>query len=184
MKTPKLVFTALMLLALVAGAAAKDVDITKLPGYVDLSKITIPGDAEDIVDINIDAEMLQMAATDADGNLQKALSQLQSVRVKSFEMTDLVSAQVQPTVDLMRKQLEKENWDQMIYVKSDDETFTVSVKKAEGKMVGLMVIAFEPEDSVTFVNIIGDLNLKSLAALVDEFGDGDFEDLLEDLEEG
>ena len=98
-------------------------------------------------------------------------------------MNERVTTQMQPVIESMRKQLEKDDWNQMIYVKNDDETFTVSVKKDDGKMVGLMVIAFEPEDSATFVNIVGNLNLKSLAALIDEFGDGEFEELLESLDE-
>ena len=179
----KSVLTATLLLALVAPIAAKEVDITKMPGYVDLSRITVPSGAEDIVDIDIDGEMLQMAASDGDGGLQRALADLKSVRVKSFDMNEQVTAQMKPVIESMRKQLEKDDWNQMIYVKNDDETFTVSVKKDEGKMVGLMVIAFEPEDSATFVNIIGDLNLKSLASLIDEFGDGEFEELLESLDE-
>ena len=183
MKILKSVLTVTLLLALVVPIAAKEVDITKMPGYVDLSRITVPSGAEDIVDIDIDGEMLQMAASDSDGNLQRALADLKSVRVKSFDMNEKVTTQMQPIIENMRKQLEKDDWDQMIYVKNDDETFTVSVKKDEGKMVGLMVIAFEPEDSVTFVNIIGNLNFKSLAALIDEFGDGEFEELLEGLDE-
>jgi hypothetical protein len=179
----KSMLTATLLLALVLPVAAKEVDIKKMPGYVDLSRIEIPDGADDIVDINIDAEMLQMAASDSDGSLQRALADLQSVRVKSFDMNSSVTAKMEPVVEKMRQQLEKDDWDQMIYVKDDDETFTLCVKKDKGKMVGLMVIAFEPKDSVTFVNIIGDLNLKSFAALVDEFGDGEFEDLLEELEE-
>lgn len=178
----KSIVTVTLLLGLVVPATAKEVDIKKMPGYVDLSRIEIPKGADDIVDIDIDAEMLQMAASDTGGSLQQALTDLKSVRVKSFDMNRSVTDEMRPVVEKMREQLEKDDWDQMIYVKDDDETFTVSVKKENGKMVGLMVIAFEPDDSVTFVNIIGDLNLKSLAALVDEFGDGEFEELLEDLE--
>ena len=183
MKILKSVLTATLLLALVTPIAAKEVDITKMPGYVDLSRIAIPDGAEDIVDIDIDGEMLQMASSDTGGNLQRALADLKSVRVKSFDMDEKVTDEMRPIIEKMRKQLEKDNWDQMIYVKNDDQTFTVSVKKDNGKMVGLMVIAFEPEDSVTFVNIIGNLNFKSLAALIDEFGDGEFEELLEGLDE-
>ena len=185
MKILKSVLTVTLLLALVVPIAAKEVDITKMPGYVDLSRITVPDGAEDIVDIDIDGEMLQMVAadSDSDGSLQRALADLKSVRVKSFDMNEKVTTQMQPVIESMRKQLEKDDWDQMIYVKNDDETFTVSVKKDDGKMVGLMVIAFEPEDSTTFVNIVGNLNLKSLAALIDEFGDGEFEELLESLDE-
>jgi hypothetical protein len=185
MKILKSVLTVTLLLALVVPIAAKEVDLTKMPGYVDLSRITVPDGAEDIVDIDIDGEMLQMVASDSGGNLQQALADLKSVRVKSFDMNEKVTDEMRPIIEKMRKQLEKDDWDQMIYVKNDDESFTVSVKKDKdkGKMVGLMVIAFEPEDSVTFVNIIGNLNFKSLAALIDEFGDGEFEELLESLDE-
>ncbi len=183
MKILKSVLTVTLLLALVVPIAAKEVDLTKMPGYVDLSRIAIPSGAEDIVDIDIDGEMLQMVASDSGGNLQQALADLKSVRVKSFDMNEKVTDEMRPIIEKMRKQLEKDNWNQMIYVKNDDQTFTVSVKKDNGKMVGLMVIAFEPEDSTTFVNIIGNLNFKSLAALIDEFGDGEFEELLESLDE-
>ena len=84
--------------------------------------------------------------------------------------------------DGVKELLKQDDWKRLIYVKSDEETVTVSTRHVDGGMVGLMLVVFEAEENVSFVNVVGDLNLATLMKLVKEFDDASIEDMLEELE--
>ena len=69
----------------------------------------------------------------------------------------------------------------MVYVKEGEELVIVSIKydpADESKMAGMMVIAFEPGDEATFVNMVGSIDLSSIGGLMDGI-DVDLDDLVE-----
>jgi hypothetical protein len=47
-------------------------------------------------------------------------------------------------------------------MKDGEETVTVSTLHRGEDMVGLMLLTYEPGDSATFVNVVGDLDLTTL----------------------
>ena len=60
----KIILIIIPLLMLLAGGTcvrAGDTDLEKMPGYVDLEKIQIPSDAEEVSDIDLGPEILKMA---------------------------------------------------------------------------------------------------------------------------
>jgi len=163
----------------------QEVDVTKLPGYVDLERIEIPTEAEDITDINVGSSLLKMAADskeNGDSKLSALLSQIYAVRVKSFEIDDETTATLRPHIEQIQQELESEKWERIVYVKSGDEMVTVSVKHDNEKIAGLMFIAFEPGSEVVLANIVGDFDLAALTGLVLGFSDGELEEILEDLD--
>jgi hypothetical protein len=58
----------------------------------------------------------------------------------------------------------------------------VSVKHDNENVAGLMFIALEHDRKVMLANIVGDLDLAGLTGLVLGLGDGEFEEILEDLD--
>jgi hypothetical protein len=172
---------ALLLLAALPSLAG---DLEKEPGYIDLEWIQIPDDAEEIQDIDLGPALIS-AAADAekrgDAELYKAFSMIKSVRVKAFSM-DEESAEVDKAVDKITDLLEDRDWKRLIYVKDDEEIVTVSTKSVDDEMVGLMVVAYVPGEEVSFVNVVGHLDLAYLLGMAGKLHGENLEEFLEDLD--
>ncbi len=170
----------LMLLALPALAG----DLDKEPGYIDLEWIQIPEDADEIQDIDLGPALIS-AAADAekrgDSEMYKAFSMIKSLRVKSFSMDD-ESEDVDKAVDRINDMLKKKDWKRLIYVKDDEEIVTVSTKSVDDEMVGLMVVAYEPGEEASFVNVVGDLDLAYLLGMAGKLHGEHLESFLEELD--
>ncbi|MFO7609934.1 MAG: DUF4252 domain-containing protein [Candidatus Krumholzibacteriia bacterium] len=186
MNTPRTLTAALLavLLLAAAGAAAAQ-DLAKEPGYVDLEWIEIPDQAREIKDIDL-SPMLLTFARDArengDDALVQALAMVRSLRVKAFSLEPGLDAEVAATVEKVTDRLKKDKWQRLVYVKSDEETVSISTRYADDKLVGLMLVVFEPGDSAAFVNVVGDLDLGTLLRLAGEIDGDNLETMLEELE--
>jgi hypothetical protein len=67
-------------------------------------------------------------------------------------------------------------------MKDGDETVSVNTKYDGQDLVGLMIVNYEPHDSVVFVNVVGDLDLATLIGLAKQVDHDSIEDMLEGLE--
>jgi len=185
MKRKQLLYGLVLLTTSLVVSQALAEDLRGTPGYVDLEWIQIPGDAEEIQDIDLGVVLLGIAA-DAEENqdeaLLQALSMIKSIRVKSWSM-DGDDETARRSVAKITEQLDDDDWKRLIYVKDDEETVTVSTRYQGQEMVGLMLVTYEPGDMVTFVNVVGDLDLGTLFKLVKDFDEDSIEDLIEELED-
>ncbi len=175
-----LLATALLLLPPTAMAGKVSDD----PGYMNLDFITIPANATEIQDIDLSDILLSIAANaedSGDTSLAKALGMIHSVRVKAFSLGEDDVDKAEKAVHKVMDKLEKDDWSRLIYLKDDKETVTVSTKSVDGKMVGLMVVVFDPTDEALFVNVAGDLNLSTLFKLAQEFDVEDLDAILADM---
>ena len=181
------IFSGLILaMILLAALPVLAENLADTPGYIDLDWIDIPEDAAEVQDINLDVVLLSIAA-DAEENqdeaLMQALQMIKSIRVKSWSL-DGEDPTATKAMDKIAKKLKQDDWKRLIYVKSDEETVTVSTRHVDSDMVGLMLVVYEAEENVSFVNVVGDLNLATLMKLVKEFDDASIEELLEQVAEG
>ena len=187
MNTPRTVLAALLALGLLAaGTAPAAEDLAKEPGYVDLEWIEIPADADEIKDIDLSPMLLSFAKEaheKGDDALVQALAMVRSLRVKAFSVSASRDAQVSETVAKVTDRLKRDDWKRLIYVKNDEETISVNTRYDGDQLVGLMLVAYEPGDSVAFVNVVGDLDLATLLGLAGEIDGDNLQDLLEDLED-
>ena len=186
MKTKSRRLSLLLLSSLLLTVQATAGGLKDMPGYIDLSWIEIPLDAEEIQDIDLGPVLLGVAA-DAekagDSDLALALAMIKSIRVKAFSTENIAPAKINQMIEKVATQLKKNDWERLVYVKDNDEMLTVSTKYQDGDMVGLMVVAFEEGDEVAFVNVVGDLDLATLMRLGLGFDDLDLDELIENLED-
>jgi len=166
----RLIVFGTMLIVCAAGTlSAKNTNIEKHPGYVNLEDIEIPSNAEDVTDINIGPGLLGMfagMAEEEDKELGDVIEDFMSIRVKSFEIDSSMTESIRATMDKIEKKLKKEKWQSLVRVKSSDELTNVSIKyDKKNRMQGLMVMTIEDDDEVTFVNLVGHVNLAKLGQL-------------------
>lgn len=182
MNTKRLIVAVVFLLICALSAQAQQ-DLSGHAGYVDLDRIEIPVDASEITEVNLGPELLKMAAKmeNGDSDLSDTLDGLFGIRVKSFGLTPELAGQIRPIVDDIQAQLDNEGWKRLVYVKDGEELVIVSMKYDpvdESKVAGLMVIAFEPGDEATFVNMVGSIDLANMGDLLENV-DVDLDDIVE-----
>lgn len=189
MNTLRTLLPTLLLTLLVGSLPALAGDLAKEPGYLDLEWIEIPADAAEIQDINLGPALLAMAlgvdeqATEPEElALAEALKMVRSIRVKSYSLEAGHGERTAKAIGRIEKQLAKDGWDRLFHMRDHDETITLSTLSRGGTIVGLAAVVFEPGDSVTFANVVGDLNLGTLMKLAGQLEEGDLGDLLEGLD--
>jgi hypothetical protein len=185
MKAQRLLIT--LALCTVLAVPALGTEVSKLPGYVDLDWIRIPDGAAEIQDIVLDPILAGLAlkggATD-EASLNQALAMVKSVRVKSFSLaSDQDESTVAADVKKLQERLTKDKWQRLIHVKDGAETVTVSTLYNGADMVGLMLLTYEPGDSATFINVVGNLDLATLLTLASQMHGTDLNGILSGMDE-
>jgi len=130
--------------------------------------------ASDTVEVSLDGSTLQFAAKFLDSKdpdqdkVKKLIAGLSGVYVRSFEFEK--TGQWTPAdLDGIRNQLKTPEWSKIVGVKSSEgETDEIYLRKENGKLTGVAVIAAEPME-LTVVNIVGPVDLDSLAELGGHF---------------
>ena len=169
MKSMKLYMTLCIMMGLCVGVMAQDIDITKLPGYVNIEEIQIPDEEGKLVDISLGPAVLRLAKDmneDEGGRLADFISGIYSVRVKAFDVDRDEEEKIRDIMDAYAKKMENDQWERLVLVKSDDERADIRVKFDDDKVVGIFLMAFEPDDEAVFINVVGKhIDLKQIGFL-------------------
>ena len=133
--------------------------------------------ASNIVDVQLSKDLVQFAANFLNGKddpeeaqVKQLLTGITGIYVKSFQFkTDGVWSRAD--LDGLRNQLRSPQWSRIVGVTSteDGENAEVFVRSENQKMTGLAILVSQPKE-LTVVNIIGSVDLNSLAALGGHFG--------------
>jgi hypothetical protein len=129
--------------------------------------------AVDSVDITVDGILLNIAkkfAKESDDEELQILSDIKSVRVRSFTF-DSDDAYSRADIDTVRRQLTAPGWSQLVsaHKRRDQEDVDVYMCVENDRILGLAVVASEPRE-FTIVNIIGSIDIDKLAKLEGQFG--------------
>jgi Domain of unknown function (DUF4252) len=132
--------------------------------------------ASDTVDLSLNGQTLQFAAKFLDGKdpdeakVKKLIAGIEGIYIKNFEFKT-AGAWTPADLEQVRKQLRAPEWSRIIGIKSTEEgeTAEVYVRNESQKVTGVAMIAAEPKE-LTVVNIVGAVDLDSLAELSGHFG--------------
>ncbi len=125
--------------------------------------------ASETVDVTVDSAMLKKSAAFLAGRggdtekIQQLIEGITGIYVKSYKF-NVPNAYSEEDVESVRKQVAREGWSRIVGVKGKNELTEVYLWKEGGANGGLVVISAEP-DELTIVNIVGTVDLASLAAL-------------------
>jgi hypothetical protein len=164
-----LVLVSAMLLALPLWARAQDI---KIPA--DVQKLSAK--AKETVEVNMEGPMLRWAAKflnaeDSDERqAAKLVANLKGIYVRSFEFSKEGEYSA-ADVESLRAQVRTPGWNKVVGVRSatDGDNVDVFFKLEEDKMAGIVIISAEPKE-LTFVSIVGPIDVDQLADLGGEFG--------------
>lgn len=159
-----------LVLLLASSAAARAQDI-KIPP--DVEKLSAK--AKETVEVTMDGPMLRWASKflsaddPEDQEAAKLVANLKGIYVRHFEF-DEEGAYTAAEVETLRSQIRGPGWSRVVGVRSqDEENVDVFFKLENDKMAGIVIIAAEPKE-LTFVNIVGPIDLDQLADLGGQFG--------------
>jgi len=131
--------------------------------------------ASEVVDVTLDASMLQLASRflsdkGDQAKAKKLVSGLKGIYVRSFEF-DRAGEWEPADLEPLRAQLKTAPWTRIVGVVSNKkgENAEVYIKSENGQITGLTVIAAEPRE-LTIVNIVGFVDPDQLADLGGHFG--------------
>ena len=127
--------------------------------------------ATESVDVTLDGAMLRLASrflSDDDREVRDVVRKLEGIYVHSYEFEN-EGEYDRSIVDAVRRQIGPE-WKRIVTVKSRMRENTEVYTLPRGDSIaGLVVIAAEPRE-LTIVNIVGPVDLDSLASLEGQFG--------------
>ena len=131
--------------------------------------------ASDVVDVTMDASLLQLASKflsdkGDDAQVKKLVAGLKGIYVKSFEF-DKPGMYDAADVESVRVQLRAPGWSRIVGVtsKKKGENSEVYIKTEGGKIAGLAIISAEPKELV-IVSIVGTIDPEQLQELGGHFG--------------
>ena len=132
--------------------------------------------AKETVEVTMDGPMLKWASKflsaedPEEKKCAELVANLRGIYVRSFEF-DKEGAYTSAEVEALRSQVRGPAWSRVVGVRSerDGENVDVFFKLENEKMAGILIIAAEPKE-LTFVNIVGPLEVDQLADLGGEFG--------------
>jgi len=144
----------------------------KLPPDIE----SLSAKAKETVEVNMDGPMLRWASKflskkdPEEKEAAKLVENLKAIYVRSYEFAD-EKAYSAAEVESLRSQFRTPTWSRVVGVRSehDGENVDVFFRLVNEKMAGIVIISAEPRE-LTFVNIVGPLEIDQLADLGGEFG--------------
>jgi len=154
-----------------------------LPALLRAQEIKLPPDVEKLsakaketVEVNMDGPMLRWASkflSSEDPDERKAaklVANLKGIYVRSFEF-DKDGAYSADEVEALRSQFRPPVWSRVVGVRSerDGDNVDIFFRLEDEHMTGIVIVAAEAKE-LTFVNIVGPIEVDQLADLGGEFG--------------
>ena len=161
--------------------ADEDREIKNHPGYINFDEIEIPGNAEETVEVYVKGPLLKLlakATEDDDPELADVMSKLLMVRINTFSIDRELADRLKPKLNKIENQLKDKKWEKTIRVKDRRDLVNIFIKMDnQERIVGVVVMAIEDEDEAVFVNIVGEMDWRSLRKIGRKFDIDELKDL-------
>jgi hypothetical protein len=142
---------------LLAGPAAAQEDLAGDPGYVDFGALGLARE-EASLEISLQGPLIRMVAEAVRGEdprFAELLDRLRAIRVLTFELGELDAPAILERGEAAVRGLEADGWSPVVRIRESGETVYLYLKEEAGDIAGVWVMAADPNDSITLVNIVG-----------------------------
>jgi hypothetical protein len=136
----------------------------------------LAGIASNTTDVSLSGNLLQFAAKFLDSKdpeeaqVKKLIVGIEGIYVRSFEFKK-EGAYSPGDLDQVRNQLKAPEWSRIFGIKNSDEgeNIEVWVRNQGAKVAGIAIVSSNPKE-LTVANLVGNIDLDSLAALGGHWG--------------
>ncbi len=165
----------LILLAAFCSATARAQDVQSAKIQIDhLNKLAEK--AQEVVEVTLDERLLQLAAkflsnsNPTEAKVKEIISGLKGVYVRVLEF-DKPGEYALSDIETIRAQLRQPGWQKIVgvYSRRGGDNVDVHLKLQGENIIGLAIIAADPTE-LTFVNVIGPIDLEKLRQLEGQLG--------------
>jgi hypothetical protein len=168
-------FATAVAMLLVSGTALAQA-YQQSPGYIDLAKSGLVGDAAPEVEVFLEKVMLQVGAAalaELDPSVGELINMIDLCQVKVFPAAGLSEQYSSGSVSAYTDQLRKEGWSPMVNVPEGGVEFLL--KTTEDRIAGFVGFVAD-EESLVFINLSGDIDPitfgKTIGVVVKQFSKG------------
>lgn len=156
----KSMILSILLLVLAAPGAFAQKAAPPASGLLPLDDLDLFPEDKLSVEINLEGALLRMVAEATRGedpDLSSLLAGLRSIRVQVLPLEDGNSSLARSSIGRAVRWLEGQGWKEMVRVREKGEQTHIYLKEAEGKVMGMTVLAMGDGEAVV-INIAGRFN--------------------------
>jgi hypothetical protein len=160
-------------IAVLAAGVSLNVLAGPPPGQVDFGKFTPSDGGGEFVEIQINSNLLSVAAQMVEKQspeVAKLVRSVELIRVNVIGLTDANRADTVKRVRQIRHDLDASGWEHNVVVQEKNgEDVGIYTKTRGGEaLAGLVITVIDPKDEVVLINIVGDIRPDQVAALGDK----------------
>ncbi|MGK0237477.1 MAG: hypothetical protein ACI92G_000937 [Candidatus Pelagisphaera sp.] len=138
------------------------------PGYFDFSNFMAFDTEGAKVEVNINGPLLKLATAlvrDESPEAANLIEGLKMLRVRVYTVTDENREGFAQSVKEISEKLNTEKWDQLVRVNDGDSNVGIFARMPSDEAISGLVISVAEADEAVFINIVGDIELDSIADL-------------------
>ncbi|MDQ7816492.1 MAG: DUF4252 domain-containing protein [Melioribacteraceae bacterium] len=163
-----------MLFFMAAGSAfAQQGDLKKEPGFFEFSQLSSLRSGEMISEVYLEEPLLKMVAGmtgESEEGVGNLIAALKLVKVQEFMVDEKEIERVEKTIESMDTELQNLKWQRIIKSRNKGNFTNVYVKpSSDGGYAGLVITSLDGKGKVSFVNIVGNIDLESIGKLSKQF---------------
>ncbi len=152
--------------------AQKELEL-KQPGYFEFGDLSYLESGEKASEILLEESLIKSIADmseEKDPEVYKLLGQLKFIHVNSFGITEKNTKNIDEKMKLISSELLGKNWQRIVSTRDKKTGLSVFIKsEKQGLIDGLVILAKRKNSEATFVNIVGNIDLKALGHLGKKF---------------
>lgn len=175
-----------LLAMLAAGSAAAQPELEKLPGFVDADSLGIRHSDEQLkLEVNLVGAPIRFMAEllrGEDPELADALSRLESVRFRLYELEETDRAGAREQARGIARTLERRGWQQIVRLQDEGQQAALLLKFADDDIVGLVGAFVSSDGNFGYINIAGEIDPAQLGRIGRQLDIDLLEDAHQELE--
>lgn len=152
----------LLLASALASGAEAQVDLKTLPGYLDPNALQpFAGDDQLTLEVNLQGPLIRFvaeAAKGADPELSAAISKVQSVLFRLYQLTPGDLERLRRDTATSAAALEKKGWQRVVWMRGEKSVNYLYLKMEGNRVIGLTALFIDQQNQFGIINLAGEID--------------------------
>lgn len=156
-----------------ANLHAQPTALLENPGYLHLDEVLENNQQYLKTEVYLKQYILRMVARVAaaeEPEFAQMLNSIQLIRVMTFEYDETGVENAQDSANTLLSHMNKGMWDTLVRSRDDDNAVNISMQSNQEDIINALAVVTWDNQSMTVVNLVGEIDLDMLARLGEQFG--------------